>query len=367
MTTVTARPVGDGSRATAAPARAPADATGRGTRRFAAVVAVLLVLIVAGVLVGMLAGTHGMSPAQVVDAVALRWTSAAWAESPAALIVWNLRLPRALLAVLVGANLAAAGVMLQGVMRNPLAAPDVIGVTAGAALAATVMIVAAPAVAASGTLAGLALPAAAFAGAAAAAAVVFVLSWQPGVGTSAVRMILAGVAVAAMIGGLQGFLMVYFSDRVQGVVLWLAGSLNTRSWRHVALVAPFTLLGLALAAALVRPLNLLQLGDTVAHGLGVPVHLTRVVAIASAALLTGSAVCAVGVLGFVGLVVPHITRLTVGHGHARLLPAAALAGAALVLWADIGARLLGEVPVGVLTALVGGPYFVALLYGRKLL
>jgi iron complex transport system permease protein len=276
-------------------------------------------------------------------------------------------MPRTVRAVLVGVHLAVSGVLLQGIMRNPLAAPDIIGVTAGAGLAATVMIVLAPAVAIGAGLGIYMLPAAAFIGAAAAALVVFALSWQPGVGTSPIRMILAGVAVSAMVGGFQGFLMVYYSDRVQGVILWLAGSLNTRSWHHVQLVAPFTLLGLLLSATLLRPLNLLQLGEPVAHSLGVHVNRTRIVAIISAGLLTGAAVSAVGMIGFVGLIIPHIMRMTVGHQHGRLLPASLLAGAVMVLWADIGARMLGEMPVGVLTAMIGGPYFVMLLYRKKLI
>jgi len=356
---------------TAASSNVAADAGDERSRRHLTLLSGVLVtlagLVIAGMLVSLGVGGHGMTVGEVMDALQLRWASTTWADSPAATIVWSLRMPRTLLAVVVGVNLAISGVLLQGIMRNPLAAPDIIGVTAGAGLAATAMIVIAPAFAVGASVGLFALPLAAFVGAVAAAAVVFALSWQPGVGTSPVRMILAGVAVSAMVGGFQGFLMVYFSDRVQGVVLWLAGSLNTRSWHHLWLVAPFTFVGLALAATLVRPLNLLQLGEPVANSLGVHVNRTRIVSIVAASLLTGSAVCAVGIVGFVGLIIPHIMRMTVGHRHGALIPAALLAGAALVLWADIGARMLGEMPVGVLTAMIGGPYFVALLYGRKLI
>jgi len=331
------------------------------------VLIVLAALLGAGLLISLGVGGHSMTVSQVIDAIRLRWQTPAWADSPEATIIWSLRMPRTLLAVLVGMNLAVAGVLLQGIMRNPLAAPDIIGVTAGAGLAATAMIVIAPAFAIGASLGIYALPIAAFVGALVAALIVFALSWQPGVGTSPIRMILAGVAVSAMVGGFQGFLMVYFSDRVQGVVLWLAGSLNTRSWHHVMLVGPFTIAGLLLSATLLRPLNLLQLGEPVAHSLGIHVNRTRILSIVAASLLTGAAVCAVGVIGFVGLVIPHIMRMTVGHQHGRLLPASLLAGAVMVLWADIAARSLGEMPVGVLTAMIGGPYFVALLYKRKLI
>jgi iron complex transport system permease protein len=327
----------------------------------------LVALVGGGLLLSLAVGGHGMTLTQILEALQLRWQSQAWADSPEATIIWSLRLPRSVLAVLVGANLAVAGVLLQGIMRNPLAAPDIVGVTAGAGLAATINIVLVPSAALGWNLGAFALPAAAFAGAMVAAAAVFALSWQPGVGTSPVRMVLAGVAVSAMVGGRQSFLMVQFSDRVQGVVLWLAGSFSTRSWHHVLIVGPSTLIGLVLAGTLVRPLNLLQLGEPVAQSLGVPINWTRVLSITAASLLTGAAVCAVGIIGFVGLVVPHIMRLLVGHQHRRLIPAAALGGAALVLWADIAARALGEMPAGVLTAMIGGPYFVALLYKRKLI
>jgi iron complex transport system permease protein len=335
--------------------------------RIAWVSGLLLLLLAAGMLVSVGVGGHDMPFNRVLDVLLMRTGGGASATVAAeSTIIWRLRLPRTLLAVLVGINLAVSGVLLQGIMRNPLAAPDIIGVTAGAGLAATVVIVLAPAIATLDHLGVYALPGAAFLGALAASVTVFGLSWQPGVGTSPVRMILAGVAVSAMIGGFQGFLMVYFSDRVQGVILWLAGSLNTRSWHHVMLVGPFTMLGLMFALPMVRSLNLLQLGEEVAGNLGVHVNRTRILAIVAASLLTGSAVCAVGIIGFLGLVIPHIMRLTVGHRHGLLLPAALLAGAVTMLWADVGARMLNEMPVGVITAMIGGPYFVALLYGRKL-
>ncbi len=349
------------------PATAAAETTRFRLPLLPCVLAGLTLLLIAGALVSLGVGGHGMTVSEVIDAIRLRWQTVTWADSPEATIIWSLRMPRTLLAVLVGVNLALSGVLLQGIMRNPLAAPDIIGVTAGAGLAATAMIVIAPAFAVGASLGIYALPIAAFIGALVASLIVFALSWQPGVGTSPIRMILAGVAVSAMVGGFQGFLMVYFSDRVQGVVLWLAGSLNTRSWHHVMLVGPFTIAGLLLSATLLRPLNLLQLGEPVAHSLGIHVNRTRIVSIVAASLLTGAAVCAVGVIGFVGLVIPHIMRMTVGHNHGRLVPAALLAGAVMVLWADIAARSLGEMPVGVLTAMIGGPYFVALLYKRKLI
>jgi len=200
-----------------------------------------------------------------------------------------------------------------------------------------------------------------------AAVVVFALSWQPGSGTSATRMILAGVAVTAMVGAAQNFLAVYFSDRIAGVLVWLAGSLSFRGWAELGMIWPFTLIGLALALALARPLNLLQLGEDSARSLGVPVQRTRLLAVLAAALLTASAVCVAGIVGFVGLVVPHIVRTALTTNHRWLVPAAGLGGAALVVWADALARQLDEIPVGIFTSLIGGPYFIFLLYRKKLL
>lgn len=310
--------------------------------------------LVAGVLVAVALGPAPLAPHEVLAALTGKTNGAS------SRIVWELRLPRALVATLVGANLAAAGALLQGVMRNPLAAPDLIGVTAGAGLAATICMLLLP------SLVGY-VPWAAFGGAMAAALLVHALSWQPGLGASPLRMILAGVAVASTLGACTAFLMISFSDRLQSVVLWTAGSLNARGWRHAALLWPYSLAGLAGALCLARPLDLLQLGDDAARGLGVRIHAARLAAVAAAALLAAAAVSVAGLLGFVGLMAPHITRILVGPGHLRLIPASALTGALLLVWADTAARLMGELPVGILMALAGGPYFIYLLYRRAVL
>lgn len=290
---------------------------------------------------------------------------AIWSEgsATATTIVWSLRMPRAVLALLVGLNLAVSGTLLQAVLRNPLAAPDIVGVTAGAGLAATVALT---------LIDGLPayLPLFAFIGAMAAALCVYSISWQPGLGTSPTRMVLAGVAVSVMLGAFTTFLMVAFSDRVQQVVFWMSGNLVDATWADVMLILPYSAVGLAAAVLLIRPLNVLQLGDEVAIGLGTSVERTRQFALAAACLLAASAVSVAGLIGFVGLVVPHLMRMIVGHRHGRLLPAAAAAGAALLLWADLAARTAlapVELPVGILTALIGGPYFIYLLYNKKLL
>lgn len=285
------------------------------------------------------------------------------ADGAATTIIWSLRLPRAVLALLVGAHLAVSGVLLQAVMRNPLAAPDIVGVTAGAGLAATATLVLAQGL-------PVYLPMTACAGGMAAAVAVATIAWQPGQGTSPVRMVLAGVAVGVMLGAVTSFLMVAFGDRVQQVVFWMAGSLVDASWAKVRMTLPYTCVGMALALGLTLSLNVIQLGESAALGLGASVQRTRFLAMAAASILAASAVSVSGMIGFVGLVVPHLARLVVGHQHGRLLPMAGAGGAALLLWADLAARTMlapSEMPVGILTALLGGPYFIFLLYRKKLL
>lgn len=345
------------ARAADVPLTAGAVVSGTRTSRLGAwslVIPVCTGAVVLGLLCSVTYGPVRLSFGEVIHALTEDSDGAAFT------IVWNLRLPRALVGALVGLNLAVAGTVLQGTMRNALASPDISGVTAGGALAATIVMVLCNGLPAF-------LPVAAFAGALMAAVAVYAISWQPGVGTSPLRMVLAGVAVGAMLGAMTSFLLVYFSDRAQPVVLWLAGSLAGASWNHLRMILPYSMAGLAGAWLLARSLNVLQLGEDAAVGLGLPLQRVRALALAAAALLAASAVCVTGPIGFVGLMVPHILRALGGHDHRLLVPAAALGGAALLVWADLGARMLGEMPVGILIASLGGPYFVGLLYRKKLL
>lgn len=339
----------------------------RGITPYLIALAVLVLLVAGGMVAAIALGSTDQPLGEVIGALGQRAAVDAGEGSQIDRIIWRVRLPRAVLSVLVGLNLAVAGVLLQGVMRNPLASPGIIGVMAGAALFATLAMLVLPAGGMPGAPRQLHVPVMAFVGAMLAASVVFALSWQPGSGTSATRMILAGVAVTAMVGAAQNFLSVLFADRIAGVLTWLAGSLSARGWAEIGMLWPFSLAGLALALSLARPLNLLQLGEDSARSLGVAVQRTRLLAVLAAALLTASAVCVAGIVGFVGLVVPHIVRTALCTNHRWLIPASALAGAALVGWADVAARQLGEMPVGVLTAAIGGPYFVFLLYKTRLI
>lgn len=270
-------------------------------------------------------------------------------------IIHNIRAPRVLVGALTGINLALAGCILQGVLRNPLADPGIIGVSAGAGLAAmTVMILWPQATAL--------VPLAAFAGALTAAAAVFALSWDRGI--QPLRLILAGVAVAAFFGGGVSALMVFHSDKVQGTINWMAGGFQGRSWEHVKMILPYSFVGVLGAFAGYRCLNILQLGDEVAKGLGTRVETARFLFVALAALLAASAVSVAGLLGFVGLIVPHITRMLVGSDFEYLLPCSALFGAAMIVAADTVARTAFrpvEVPVGIFMAFLGAPFFLYLL------
>lgn len=270
-------------------------------------------------------------------------------------IVYLIRMPRVFCGILAGTNLALAGCILQGILRNPLADPGIIGVTAGAGLFAMVIMIILP------EITNL-VPIAAFIGAMVAVAIVFALSWQRGV--QPLRMILAGVAVAAFFGGAQTALMVFYSDRIQSTINWMAGGFQGASWSHVSMILPYTLLGLAAVFFISRWLNALQLGEDTARSIGLPVEKIRFVLLILAALLAASAVSVAGMLGFVGLVIPHMVRLVTGSDFDYLLPCSAIWGAAFVSMTDSAARLALapiEVPVGVFMSFFGAPFFLYLL------
>ena len=275
-------------------------------------------------------------------------------------ILGRSRLPRLIVALLVGVNLAVSGLLLQLVTRNPLADPGLIGVTAGAGLAATIVLALYP-------KAASILPFAAFSGALVSSIIVYGVSWRPGAGTSPIRMILAGVAVNAILGAVIGFLMTAYSDRIPSMMFWTSGSFNGRSWNHFDLIWPYSLIGVIASIWLIPKLKILEMGEDTATSLGVDVGRTRLLTFVTAALLAGSAASVAGLVGFVGLVVPHLVRLLVGRSIV-LLPACALGGACLLVWSDVAARAIlppSEIAVGVITGLLGGPYFVYLLYKSR--
>ncbi len=284
----------------------------------------------------------------------------------AMLIVEGIRLPRALLTALVGAILAISGAALQGLFRNPLADPSLIGVTAGASVGASFAIVFGGAL---GGFAGLSIVSlAAFLGGAAAVVLVYVLATRS-TGTSVATMLLAGIAISAVSGSVTSLLEFYGSNEMlRRISLWQMGGLQGADWPRVALMAAIAAAVLAGLPRQARALNALLLGESEARHLGFAVDRTKAVLIALVALGVGVSVALAGAITFVGLVVPHIMRLIMGPDHTRLLPASALAGAALLLAADTVARVAvapTELPVGLLTALLGAPFFIALLRGSR--
>lgn len=323
------------------------------TKRRKLVIAIMPLLLAGSVLFGL---TYGSVPIPLAEI----WTAlTAGSESSHATIIIDLRLPRVLVGLLTGACLAAAGAILQGVMRNPLADPGIIGVSAGGGLAAVVTMVLLPQL-------SYLLPAAAFLGAFTAALIIYALSWDKG--ASPLKIVLAGVAINALLGAAMNGIMVVYSDRVQAVLPWLSGGLNGRSWHHLSFMSPYAIAGLALAMLAVKPANMLLLGDDSAKLLGQKVELQRLLLILLATLLAGTAVSAAGLIGFVGLVVPHAVRLLIGDDYRYLLPVSIAGGAALVVFADTIARTLFdpvELPVGILLACIGAPFFLILLKKRS--
>ena len=270
-------------------------------------------------------------------------------------IIYNIRLPRTIVGLLVGMNLALSGAILQAIMRNPLADPHIIGISSGAGLAGVTIMILFPA------MEYLITPVA-FIGAMLAAVCIYILAWKGGI--RPVRIILAGVAVSAFLGSGISALMIFYSDRVHGALMWMVGGLAARSWPHVDIILPYAIIGFLLAFFGAKYLNILQLGDEIARGLGVNVELTRILMTAVAALLAASAVSVVGLLGFVGLVVPHAARLIIGSDYRYLVPASALLGMSVVTFSDTFARTAFapiELPVGIIMAFIGAPFFLFLL------
>jgi iron complex transport system permease protein len=278
-----------------------------------------------------------------------------------ALVVLDLRLPRVLLALGVGAALAVAGAAMQAALRNPLAEPGLLGINSGAALTSVIFI------AATGGAATQYLPLAGFAGAVAMAVAIYALSWRDS--TSSLRIIFMGIGLGALAGATVTIVIAFAEIRdVQRALIWLAGSVYHADWTVVRVLILWLILPFLLILASARELDLMSLGDRPARSLGLRVDLARGWAILMCTALAGAAVSAAGTIGFVGLIAPHLARRLVGPRHLHLVPVAALIGAALVLTADlIGRTVLAPVqfPAGLVTALIGAPFFGYLLWGRR--
>ncbi len=321
--------------------------------RQAAVLVVAAVALVASIAASMSLGAVDVPLGQVIDA--LRGTAD---EGPLKEIVLQLRLPRTVSAICVGAGLGVAGALLQGALANPLASPDVIGVTGGSAFGAMLVLLAFP------NSINL-LPVGALVFGLIAAAIVFGIAWT-GVNRGGIqRVILAGIAISALFGAGTMTLMTAYPDRVQSAIFWMAGGITTTGWEDMGAVWPYFAAGFALTLAMPRALDRLALGDDVAASLGSRPALIRLGAGLAAALLAASAAAIAGLLTFIGLVIPHLVRMAGGTSrHGFVIPASAIAGAALLVTGDTLARVVlapRELPVGPFMVVLGVPLFLWLL------
>ncbi|QSB08283.1 iron ABC transporter permease [Lysinibacillus fusiformis] len=274
-------------------------------------------------------------------------------------IIWDIRLPRVLLALIIGASIAISGALLQAVMGNPLADPGLTGVTSGAAAFVLLILLANP------ELTHL-IPLAAFVGGLIAAAIVYALAWRR-TGITPITIILSGVAVNALCGGVIGFLSILYSDRLPAAVQWMNGSLAAKGNASLQMIYVYAVIGWILAIFAIRKANIIRLGDQVATNLGESVTRIRIMLSILAVFLAAISVAAVGMISFVGLIVPHMARLLVGSDYKYMLPMSMAMGAIVLLIADTGGRTLFaplDIPAGILMAVIGGPYFLYLMRKR---
>ena len=316
---------------------------------------------VAALLAGVLVGPVHIG---AVDAVRATFAHVFGLHSPLSgpddAILWQLRLPRVILGAIVGGTLAAAGAAYQGVFRNPLADPYLLGAAAGAGLGATLTVAYAP----SGALTGDLLPLAAFAGATVAVIVAYVLGRSAGLAAGPAALLLAGVTVTSFFTAVQTFVQQQHVDTVQEVYSWILGRLATAGWHEVLVVLPYAFIAWVVIVAHGRLVDVLAVGDDEAAALGVNVGRVRLLVVAAATIGTAAAVAISGLIGFVGIIVPHTIRLLTGAGYRHLLPLSIFVGAGFLVLADIAARTLispAELPIGVVTMFFGAPFFAVVL------
>ncbi len=333
-------------------------------RRFVRINTLTILILLALILASLLLGPASLTAQDVYSGLFSQSTGTTEYD-----ILWNLRLPRTLLAVLIGAHFALAGLILQVVIRNPIADPSVIGISSGASLAIVIFLLLMDYVndiLLNYCACGLSLswlPIAAFIGGLLTAVFVLSMSWQAGI--SPAKLALNGVAVGAVLNAaVMWIVVVWGGGRTETTILWLAGSLYARDFTHIAMILPWTLAGLFALLTLLRPLSLLRFNDDLANSLGLNLHFWRIFSIIVAVTLASSAIAVAGPVGFVGLVIPHLARLLVGSQIRYLALTSLTTGACLTLGADLLSRMLLiplELPVGTLTTLIGIPIFLVLL------
>jgi cobalamin transport system permease protein len=340
----------------------------RTVRPRGALVAIGVVVLLGSGLLGILIGPIGLSPAgilrELVDGLPLAHVSSGFSEQEAA-ILWQLRMPRVVLGGLVGAMLAISGAAYQGVFRNPLADPFLLGVAAGAGLGATLAIAYLP----SGTDWPIdPLPVAAFAGALIGVAATYVLGRSGGGTRGTATLILAGVAVASFMTAAQTFVQQRNADTIRQVYAWIFGTLGTAGWREVVLILPYVIVSGAALWLHRRLLDVMSVGDEEASSLGVRASRVRIIVVMAATLGTAAAVAVSGLIGFVGIIVPHTVRMLLGGSYRVVLPLSVVLGAAFLMLTDLLARTVispSEVPIGVITAFFGAPFFLTVLRSSR--
>jgi iron complex transport system permease protein len=340
----------------------------RAARLRGSVVAIGTVVLVASALLGILFGPVGLSPAgilrELVDRLPFANVSSGFSEQEAA-ILWQLRMPRVVLGGLVGAMLAISGAAYQGVFRNPLADPYLLGVAAGAGLGATLAAAYLP----FGTGWPInPLPMAAFAGALIGVAATYVLGRSGGRARSTATLILAGVAVASFMTAAQTFVQQRNTETIREVYVWILGALGTAGWREVVLILPYVIVSGAALWVHRRLLDVMSVGDEEASSLGVRAARVRLIVVVAATLGTAAAVAVSGLIGFVGIIVPHTVRMLMGSSYRMVLPLSVVFGGAFLILTDLLARTVispAEVPVGVITAFVGAPFFLIVLRSSR--
>jgi iron complex transport system permease protein len=329
---------------------------GRVITQLSLVCALLLATLIVVVFASLGLGSMAITPLDILRVVA------GAGEAGHETVLMKLRFPRMAVALLAGASLAAAGAALQGIIRNPLASPDLVGITGGASLSAVLFLNYGL-----GALSIRWLPAWALLGAAVVALLLYFLSWKRGV--TPYRLVMVGVGVSSLMGALTTMLLIYNpQNEATQAYVWLVGSVYGSNVENVLTILPWTAVLLPLAAMMARYVNVGQLGDDVATGVGSRVEINRLILLLISVGLAGSAIAVAGGIGFVGLIAPHMARKLVGNHFGRLLPVAALVGAIVVTVADLAGRLLFsplDVPAGVFTSAIGAPFFIYLLYAKR--
>lgn len=321
------------------------------TRKKTAVIAGVGILLILFTLIAIGIGSVTVNPLVTLQ------TLLGYGDDTSSVILWDIRIPRVLLALIVGANLAISGALMQAVVQNPLADPGVTGVSSGAAVAALFIMLVIP-------QGNGYIPLVAIVGGIVAAVMVYAMAWQRSTGFQPVRIVLSGVAVNAIFGGMIGLLSLLYSDRLPSAIQWMNGSLAGKQMSDVWLIVPYSVIGWIIALLSVRQMNIIRLGEQTAHNLGLNMNRLRILLSLLSVCLAAISVSMVGLVGFVGLVVPHISRMLIGSDYRFSLPLSILLGAAILLIADmIGRSLFGaiQIPAGIVMAMIGGPYFLYLM------